>query len=218
MTGLITFLEGIFSFLSPCMLPMLPVYLSYFAAGRENSRRAQLARILAFILGFTVTFVALGLLFSTLGRLLARYRTYVNIVCGAVMILFGLNVMELIRLPFGGGTAGGRQSGGLLSAFVFGVVYSLNLTPCVGVYLGSALLLAAASGSAARGAVLLLLYSLGLGVPFVLSALLAGHLDVLFAGIRRHYALFNRICGVFLIVIGIVMACGWMDRLIGWLA
>lgn len=214
MTYAITFLEGIFSFLSPCMLPMLPVYLSYFAAGGERGWRGQMARILAFMLGFTLTFLLLGLLFSTLGQFFARWRTAVNLVCGLVMILFGLSAAGVIRLPLAGGAVQGRTAAGLASAFVFGVVYSVNLTPCVGVFLGSALLLAASAGSTTKGAALLLLYSLGLGVPFLLSALLAGRLDELFRGIKRHYDIFNRICGGFLIAVGALIACGGMDTLI----
>lgn len=211
MTYFITFLEGIFSFLSPCMLPMLPVYLSYFA-GKADCRKRKIGRIAAFICGFTITFMALGLFFSALGSVLSGYRTVVHVVCGICMMLFGLSFLDVVKLPMFRGISSRVEVSGILSAFVFGIVYSVNLTPCVGAFLGSALMLAASAGNVVKGAGLLLLYSLGLGIPFLLSALLVSHLDVLFRGIKAHYQLFNRICGSFLIVIGILIASGYMNR------
>lgn len=214
MTYLITFLEGVMSFLSPCMLPMLPVYLSFFAGGADK-KKAGIGRILAFILGFTATFTLMGLFFSAVGSVLRKYQVAVNIVCGLLMILFGLSFLDVIRLPFLKGISSEVKITGVLSAFLFGVIYSINLTPCVGAFLGSALMLATASGSAGKGLALLLLYSLGQGIPFLLSALLVGRLDVLFKGIKKHYKIFNAVCGGFLILCGVLTACGLMERLIG---
>lgn len=214
MQYLITFLEGIFSFLSPCMLPMLPVYLTYFAAG-QGKTGPRLGRILAFIGGFTLSFVALGLFFSAVGMFLTRYQVWVNLVCGLLMILFGLSCLEVISLPFFRGMNTRVEVTGLLSAFLFGLVYSVSLTPCVGAFLGSALMLAATAGSVGRGVLLLLLYSLGLGLPFLLSGVLVGRLDSVFRSIKTHYLLFNRICGGFLILVGILTCCGLMSRVMG---
>lgn len=211
MTYLITFLEGIFSFLSPCMLPLLPVYLTYFA-GSTGDKRPRIPRILAFIGGFTVTFLLLGLFFSALGSVLSRYQTAVHLLCGGVIVLFGLSLLDVIHLPLLHGGASGVRVTGVLSAFVFGVVYSVNLTPCIGAFLGSALLLATSSGSLAQGVLLLLLYSLGLGIPFLLSALLVSHLDSVFSAIKRHYTAFHRVCGGFLILIGVLTALGLLER------
>lgn len=213
MQYLITFLEGIISFLSPCMLPMLPIYLSYFA-GDADRQQKSFVRALCFVLGFTLVFSLLGLFAGTLGSFLAKYRTAVNIVTGAIVILFGLSYLEVIRIPFFNGMQSGHKVTGAFSAFLFGVVYSVSLTPCVGAFLGSALMLASASGTAVQGLLLLLVYSLGLGVPFLLSAVLIGRLGTLFSWIKRHYRVINLVCGVFLILVGIAMACGFLNRLL----
>lgn len=215
MVFLITFFEGILSFLSPCMLPMLPVYLSYFAgSGTGRAGGVQLSRILCFIAGFTLTFLALGVGFGALGGVLAGHRRAVELVSGAVMIFFGLSFLDLIPLPFFRGGSAKAAVTGPLSALLFGVIYSVSLTPCVGAFLGSALMLAANSGSSLLGGALLLVYSLGLGIPFLLSGLLAGRLDSLFSGVKAHYAALNRICAGFLIAMGLITALGWMRRLI----
>ena len=213
MQYLITFLEGIISFLSPCMLPMLPLYLSYFAGGTEEKRHHVLLRVLGFMLGFTLTFTALGLFAGSLGVFLMQYQTVVNVVGGAVVVLFGLSYLEVIRLPFVKGMSKGVQVESVFSAFLFGLIYSVSLTPCVGAFLGSALMLASTAGSALQGAALLLTYSLGLGVPFLFSAVLLDRLNTAFRWVKQHYRVINLVCGGFLIVVGIAMMLGWMNRI-----
>ena len=129
MQYLISFLEGIITFLSPCLLPMLPIYISYFAGGGERSTKKTLTGVLGFVLGFTLVFTAMGALAGTLGSFLTRYQTWVNLVCGAVVILFGLNYMGVLRLNlFQGGSRGGvRENMGFFSAFLFGVIFSALL-------------------------------------------------------------------------------------------
>ena len=214
----ITFLEGVVSFISPCLLPLLPLYLSYFAGGEEAEKRRTFVRALFFVLGFTLTFTALGLFAGTLGSLLLRYRTWVRAVCGAVVILLGLSYLEILPLPFFKGMQSGRKITGVFSALAFGVVYSVSLTPCVGAFLGAALMLASTAGGAVRGALLLLCYSLGLGLPFLLSALLLDQLSRAFAFVKRHYRVINLCCGIFLILLGLCMALGLLDRILGWLS
>ena len=214
MNYLVTFLEGVISFISPCMLPLLPVYLSYFAGGSEKKRPALTGSV-AFVLGFTTLFCLMGLFAGTLGSLLIRHHRAVNIAGGLLVILFGLGYLEIIPLPFFKGMAGGRTVSGLASAYVFGLVYSVSLTPCVGAFLGSALMLASSSGTALQGLLLLVCYSLGLGLPFLLSAVLLDQLGGLFGWIKKHYAVINRVCGGFLILIGLLMAFGLLDRWMG---
>ena len=199
---LITFLEGIISFISPCMLPMLPIYLSYFA-GNADKKQHILSRALAFVIGFTVIFTGLGLFAGTLSGFLIRYQQ-----------AFGLSFLDIFRLPFFKGIQGTTKISGLFSAFVFGMIYSVSLTPCVGAFLGSALMLAGTSGGALKGALLLLTYSLGLGIPFLISAVLIDRLNTVFTFIKQHYKIVNLVSGLFLIVTGIFMMFGIMNRLL----
>lgn len=213
MEFIITFLEGFISFISPCMLPLLPLYISYFAGGADKKHKVFL-RALCFVLGFTVVFSLLGLFAGTLGAFLRQYKTVVNIVGGLLIVLFGLSYLEVIRLPFFKGMQHGRTANTAISAFLFGVIYSISLTPCIGAFLGSALALAGAAGTAVKGVLLLVTYSLGLGVPFLLSALLIERLNTAFSFIKRHYRVINIVCGSFLILVGILMACGLMDLVV----
>ena len=215
----IAFLEGIITFISPCLLPMLPIYLSYFAGNQsqEDSRAATartLRNALGFVLGFTIVFVLMGALAGTLGGLLRRHQTLVNIITGAIVVFFGLNFIGLLKINLFKGRANsmaGRELG-FFSAVLFGMVFSIGWTPCVGVFLGSALMLASQQGQASTGILMLLCYSAGLGIPFVASALLLDNLKSTFNFIKQHYSLINRICGILLVLIGILMMSGLMSR------
>ena len=212
----ISFLEGVITFISPCLLPMLPIYVSYFAGGGERSTRKTVVCASGFVLGFTIVFMAMGGLAGTLGSFLQRYQTAVNIVCGLVVILFGLNFLGVLKVELFRGMNRDMDTDNMnfLSALVFGVVFSVGWTPCVGVFLGSALMLASQQGSAMTGILMLLCYSLGLGVPFLISAVLIDQLKNAFNFIKRNYTVINRICGVLLIIVGILMATGLMNRFV----
>lgn len=211
MEYLLTFIEGIISFISPCMLPMLPIYISYFAGGNDKKQNI-LVRSIFFVLGFTVVFTSLGVFAGTIGIFLARYAFVLNIVCGLFVVVFGLSYLEIIHLPFLKGVEKMKNITSVFSAFVFGMIYSVSLTPCVGAFLGSALMTAASTGGAVKGAVLLVFYSLGLGIPFVVSAVLLDSLAGVFGFIKRHYRVINTVCGIFLIIVGILMMTGLMNR------
>lgn len=210
MSVVLTFLEGLASFLSPCTLPLVPVYVAYFAA-EDRSRASTLARAAAFVLAFALVFVAMGAFAGSLGQLLAAHRTAVRASCGVLMAVLGLGYLGLFKLPFSG-ASGGRKVTGLVSAFLFGLAFALGLTPCVGAFLASALLLAAAEGTALKGMLLLVAYSAGLGVPFVLSALLIARLRGAFAFIKAHYRVLNVLCGGFLVAAGAFLAAGELVR------
>lgn len=211
MQYVISFFEGILTFISPCLLPMLPVYISYFAGGQQNSKKT-ITNALGFILGFTVLFTSMGALAGTLGSFLTKYQTAVNIVSGLIVIFFGLNFMGVIKLNLFKGSAR-MQTGnlGFFSALVFGMVFSVGWTPCVGAFLGSALMLASQQGHVLEGTLMLLSYSLGLGIPFLLSAVLIDQLKGAFNFIKRHYNVVNYICGFLLILIGVLMATGVLN-------
>ena len=216
MEYLISFLEGVITFISPCLLPMLPIYISYFAGGGERSVGKTLKGALGFVLGFTAVFVAMGALAGTIGGFLSRHQTLVNILCGALVILFGLSYLGILKIHLfrGRGHDVNTDDLGFFSAFLFGVVFSVGWTPCVGAFLGSALMLASQQGSMVQGILMLLCYSAGLGVPFLISAVLIDQLKGAFNWVKAHYDIINRVCGVLLIAVGIAMATGTLGRLL----
>ena len=216
MQYMISFLEGIVTFISPCLLPMLPIYISYFAGGSERSTGKTLRCAFGFVLGFTAVFVAMGALAGTVGSFLVRYQTIVNLVLGGIVILFGLNYLGVLNLNIFKGMKGQVKTADMnfLSAFLFGIVFSVGWTPCVGVFLGSALMLASQQGSALVGTMMLLCYSAGLGVPFLVSAVLIDQLNGAFSFIKRNYAVVNKICGSLLVAVGVLMATGLLTKVL----
>ena len=217
MQYLITFLEGMITFISPCVLPMLPVYALYFTAGEQEGRAGRaLTRALGFVLGFTLLFVALGVFAASLGALLAVHQRAVNLVTGAVVVLFGLHYMGALRIGLLQRTVRPDvqvKAQGFFSCVLLGVVFAVGWSPCTGAFLGSAMMLAASRSGAVEGMLLLLCYSLGLGVPFVLCALLIDRLKGALAAVKRHYAVVNRVCGAFLVLVGVLMMTGLFARL-----
>ena len=216
MQYLIAFLEGIITFLSPCLLPMLPIYITYFAGGGTRTTKKTLLYAFGFVCGFTAVFVAMGALAGTFGSFLKQYQTAVNILCGAVVILFGLNYLGVLKLNFlrAGGVQMRSGEMGFLSAVVFGIIFSVGWTPCVGTFLGSALMLASQQGHVLTGMGMLLVYSLGLGIPFLLSAVLIDKLKGAFDFIKRNYRTVNTISGIALILVGVLMATGTLGHLL----
>ena len=216
MQYIIVFLEGIITFLSPCLLPMLPIYISYFAGGGERTTGKTLIGAFGFVTGFTAVFVAMGALAGTIGGFLKDYQTSVNILSGLVVIAFGLNYLGVLRLSLFRGSSHAANTGdmGFFAAILFGVIFSLGWTPCVGAFLGSALMLASQQGHVQEGMLMLLTYSLGLGLPFLISAVLIDYLKSAFDKIKRHYGIINQISGSLLILIGILMATGTLGRLL----
>ena len=221
MTYFISFLEGIITFISPCLLPMLPIYISYFAGGKDESgTRKTVTNSLGFVLGFTAVFILMGALAGTIGSLLRRYQTAVNIVSGLIVIFFGLNFLGVFKFSIFKGFGGRKIADGMgfVSAVIFGIVFSVGWTPCVGAFLGSALMLASQQGSVLKGILMLLCYSLGLGIPFVASAVLIDHLKSAFNFIKKHYGIINMICGALLIVVGLSMMTGFLGKLLNLLS
>ena len=224
MQYLISFLEGVITFISPCILPMIPVYLLYFAGGTADragtagggKKSRVFVNALGFVLGFTAVFIALGALASAAGGLLIQQKALVNIVTGAIVVIFGLNFIGVFKIGFLNGSKKvdtAVKPLGFFPALLFGLIFAIGWTPCVGAFLGSALGLAANSGTVAKGILLLLVYSLGLGVPFLLSAVLIDRLKGVFGFIKKHYQTVNIICGLLLVIVGILMMTGIMDRM-----
>ena len=211
----VLFLEGIITFISPCLLPMLPIYISYFAGGNRTTKKTMIGAV-GFVLGFTAVFVTMGALAGTLGGFLRTYQTAVNIISGLIVIVFGLNYLGVLNLNIfrGGNQTVNVKDLGFISAILFGIVFSVGWTPCVGAFLGSALMMASQQGHVAEGMLMLLVYSLGLGIPFVLSAVLIDRLKSAFDWVKKNYRIINIFSGSLLIVIGLLMATGMLGKLL----
>lgn len=216
----ISFLEGIITFISPCLLPMLPIYISYFAGGGERNTKRTVKNALGFVLGFTLVFMAMGALAGTIGSFLVKYQKIVNVISGMIVIFFGLNFLGVLKIDLfrGGSKSVNTENMGFFSAMIFGIVFSVGWTPCVGAFLGSALMLASTQAHMVKGVLMLLCYSLGLGIPFVLSAVLIDKLKGTIQFIKKNYHVINRISGLFLLVVGVCMATGVLGRLLAWIS
>ncbi|MBQ9115783.1 MAG: sulfite exporter TauE/SafE family protein, partial [Clostridia bacterium] len=200
----------------PCLLPMLPVYVTYFAGGGEERKQSKVIKnAIGFILGFTAVFVTMGALAGFFGELMKKYSVAVNIVTGIIVIFFGLSFLGIFKLNiFKGSRFENKSELGFFSALLFGIVFSVGWTPCVGAFLCSALMLAASGGSAVQGILMLLLYSVGLGIPFLISAILIDKLKGAFNFIKRHYKVINTVSGILLIIMGVLMATGLFSKLL----
>ena len=220
MQYIVSLLEGIITFISPCLLPMLPIYVSYFAGGGERSTGKTVRNAIGFVAGFTIVFVILGALAGTVGSFLHEHQTAVNIVSGVIVIFFGLNFLGVFKLSIFKGSSRSVDTSnmGFFSAMLFGFIFAWGWTPCVGAFLGSALMLASQQGHVLEGMGMLLVYSLGLGIPFMISAVLIDYLKSAFDWIKRHYNIINIVCGAFLILVGVLMATGTFGRLMALLA
>lgn len=215
MIYLISFLEGIITFISPCMLPMLPVYVSYFAGGEEeNTVKRTLKNATGFVVGFTLVFVMIGAFAGILGGFLQKYQVLLNLITGIIVVFFGLNYIGVFKMNIFRGInnpLAGKKLG-FFPAILFGIIFSVGWTPCVGTFLGTALMLASQQGSAIKGIIMLLVYSVGLGIPFIVSALLIDKLKSAFGFIKKHYGIINLCCGLLLVIVGILMMTGLMGK------
>jgi cytochrome c-type biogenesis protein len=201
---------------------MIPIYVSYFAGGdidNKNYKNRALISSIAFVAGFTFVFTLLGVAAGTVGVIFNKYMREINIASGTIMVIFGLNYLGIINIgllnkSFKIDSPTGYKKSSIMSAVLFGMIFGIGWTPCVGPFLGSALMIASNSTNVFMGASMLLTYSLGLGIPFVLSALLIDSLKTAFDFIKRNYKTINRISGVFLIIIGIMMMTGYLNLLL----
>ena len=208
MEFIFTFLEGIASFISPCLLPMLPIYISYFIGKDNKNVKKAVLNASGFVLGFTIVFLVLSIFASQLGSLISSYIKYIKIFFGVIVILLGLNYMEIIDLKFLNKIKmkqADTKDLTFLKSILFGSVFSISWTPCIGTFLSSALLLIAKEQDIIKGILLMLVYSIGLGIPFIISAVLLEKLKEMFNVIKRHYDKIKKISGLILILMGIYM-------------
>ena len=228
--GVLTaFAAGVLSFLSPCVLPLVPGYVSYVAGrtpealsadGSAALKMPAIGLSLCFVLGFSTVFIVLGASATALGQLLLSYRYELNLVGGAIVIVFGLFLTGLIRpswmmreARFHTDMPGGRAA----SAYVLGLAFAFGWTPCIGPILGAILTVGAASATVGQGIALLAIYSLGLGIPFLLAALFTDGLARRLKAMRRTGWMLQSVAGVIMVVMGLAMITGQMATFSYWL-
>ena len=208
MEYVLTFLEGLASFISPCLLPMLPIYISYFMGEEENNKKKAVINSIGFVFGFSIVFLLLSIFASTIGYFISSYTKYIKIVFGIIIIILGLNYMEVFKLNFLNKTKGIQMKNKNLNFFkaiLFGILFSISWTPCIGTFLSSALLLIAKEQELLKGILLMLVYSIGLGIPFVISVVLIEKLKEVFDFIKKNYKKVKILSGLILIGMGIYM-------------
>ena len=206
MEFLFTFLEGIASFISPCVLPMLPIYISYFA-GKEDSKTSRaLLNSIGFVIGNTIIFILFAIIASYAGALALGIQKYSKILFGVVIIILGLNYMGILKIKFLNKENRIKKKIDDFTFFktiLFGMMFSISWTPCIGSFLGSALLLIANKQNILQGILLMLVYSIGFGIPFIISAVLIEKLKNFYNLIKKNYKIIKIISGVLLIVMGV---------------
>jgi cytochrome c-type biogenesis protein len=221
---LVAFSAGLLSFLSPCVLPLVPSYVTFITGMSledvQRTRRTAMAHALLFVLGFTLIFLALGAGATALGSVLRVYRDWIARIGGALVIVFGLYLLGVFNV---GAFARERRVHladkpvGYLGTVLVGIAFGAGWTPCIGPILGSILTLSASSADLGRGLQLLGAYSLGLAVPFVLAAALVDRFLAVSARLKRHMVWVSRISGVLLIVVGLLMVTDYFTILASYL-
>lgn len=226
----IAFVGGIISFFAPCVVPLLPAYIAYVTGVSLESLKSQnvgvyqkklISASILYILGFSLVFVALGTAAGGIGAVFRQYDLIIQRIGGLFIIIFGVQTAGFLHLPLlsRGGFAipGWVNNLGHLRSFALGVLFALVWTPCVGIVLGSILTLAAVSGTAAQGAALLFVYSLGISVPFIIVALSLAQAPRYISWFSQHAGIISRIAGILLVVIGILLLTDTYKFLNAWI-
>ena len=218
----VALVAGLVSFFSPCVIPLLPGYLSYATglsgADLESAKRGRmLAGSLLFVLGFTLVFVALGTLSGALGAWLITWQREITVVLGAMTILLGLVFAGVVPWFQRDWRLHGVPAVGLAAAPLLGVLFGLGWTPCVGPTLAVITTLSVNEGTAGRGALLSVFYALGLGLPFIVAAVAFRKTLGAFAAIRRRQRLIMRLGGLMMVVVGVLLVSGWWAEIVSWL-
>jgi cytochrome c-type biogenesis protein len=226
-SAMIALAGGVISFLSPCVLPIVPPYLAYMAGmstsdmtERRGPDPAVVTSALFFVMGLSTVFLLLGFAASALGRVFLSYQEYFNYAAGTVIILFGLHFIGLIRIPFLFKEAridAGDQGGSPFGAYVLGLAFAFGWTPCIGPILGAILSMAAQDASFGKGLLLMGFYAIGLGVPFLLAAIFISRFMGVMGKLRRHMATIEKVMGGLLIVVGILLWTGGFADISFWL-
>lgn len=220
---------GLLTFLSPCVLPLIPGYVAFMtgmSASELTAEDRKLSTILVpsllFVAGFTIVFVALGASASAVGSFMTSNRKLFEIVAGVIILILGFFMLGIVKVPWLYGEARFEMQKarkfGTLAALVMGMAFAFGWSPCVGPILGSILMMAANTAEVGRGALLLAMYSLGLGIPFVLVAVMLGRVKPVLNWLNRHTLVINRVAGVVLMVLGVLILTGWIGPVVGFLS
>ncbi|NLV82105.1 MAG: cytochrome c biogenesis protein CcdA [Synergistaceae bacterium] len=208
-TVLLLFLEGLLAFISPCMLPMLPIYLMYLAAETKHGRKASVINTIGFVCGFTLIFMALGASATAIGALLNEHRLLFQRLSGVVIMIFGLHFLGVFKIAFldiEKKLDVEVKRKGFLGSILFGAAFSLGWTPCLGPFLGSALMLAGSGGTVLQGIFYLFVFSMGLGIPYILAAIFFTNIKGVFQWLKKHARQIQIVSGVVLVIAGLMMA------------
>ena len=218
---------GVLSFLSPCVLPIVPPYLAYMSgvtlgdlSDESKGRARAVVPALFFVLGLSTVFLFLGFAASAAGRMLLQYQSYFNAIAGIIVMVFGAHFVGVYRIGLLDREARvdvGDKGGTSLGAYVLGLAFAFGWTPCIGPQLGAILSLAASEASVARGTLLLGVYAAGLGIPFLLFAIFLPRLTGLMAWMKRHMERIERVMGLLLWTIGLLMLTGGFSAFSYWL-
>lgn len=224
---LIALVAGVLSFLSPCVLPIVPPYLAYMGGismtemkGDVSARRRVILPALFFVMGLSTVFLLLGFTASAFGAFFLQNQDLFSKIAGAVVIVFGLHFIGVFRIPILDREArlqAGDQDGSAFGAYVLGLAFAFGWTPCIGPQLGAILSLAAQEGSVQRGTLLLAVYALGLGLPFLLAALFIERSMGLMQRLKRHMKTIERAMGALLLLVGLMLVTGAFTDFSFWL-
>lgn len=233
LASLIALSAGVLSFLSPCVLPIVPPYLAYMGgitmsemgaetagAGRGQGRNRALAAAFFFVLGLSTVFLFLGFTASAFGQFFLKNQQWFNTLAGVVVMVFGAHFLGVIRIGFLNREArldAGDRGGSAFGAYLLGLAFAFGWTPCIGPQLGMILALAAQDGSIGRGTALLAVYAIGLGIPFLLVAAFFPRLRGAMAFLKRHMDRIERVMGLLLWTIGLLMLTGGFSQFSYWL-
>ncbi|MDB6177538.1 cytochrome c biogenesis protein CcdA [Paracoccus sp. Z330] len=220
----IAMLAGVLSFLSPCVLPIVPPYLAYMTGvgvnGLKTGERSAVLPAIFFVMGLSTVFLIMGFAASAFGRAFLQYQDLLSKAAGVVVMVMGLHFLHIFRIPFLDQEArleAGQQGGGAVGAYVLGLAFAFGWTPCIGPQLGMILSLAAAGGEMSRGTALLAVYALGLGIPFLLAAIFIKRAVGLMNRIKPYLKTIERVMGVLLVVVGLMLVTGAFSTFSYWL-
>ena len=222
--GLIALFAGVLSFLSPCVLPIVPPYLAYMTGvnmnGLKQRERSAFVPALFFVMGLSTVFLIMGFAASTFGRMFLQYQGYLAQAAGVMIVIMGLHFLHVFRIPILDQEArlqAGKTDGGAFGAYILGLAFAFGWTPCIGPQLGMILSLAATGGEVSRGTGLLALYAIGLGIPFILAAIFVNRAISVMNRIKPWMKTIERVMGLLLVIVGVMLVTGAFSAFAFWL-